>query len=193
MAGNSSAPPEAPPGAAARPSVARLAGVFLRIAMLSFGGGSLMWSQRELVERLGWFSDAQFLNAVSLCQILPGPNLPNLAIVVGGQYRGWRGASAALAGVILVPLAILLTAGALYFRFNEVRLVQAVLTGMSAGAAGTAIAGAFKLVQPYPWTVKGAALALVTFVAVAGFELPLAIVLAVMLPVSIALAWPRRT
>ena len=102
------------------------------------------------------------------------------------------GASAALAGVILVPLAILLSAGALYFRFSEVRLVQAVLTGMSAGAAGTAIAGAFKLAQPYPWTVKGAALALVTFVAVAGFQLPLAIVLAVMLPVSIALAWPRR-
>jgi len=186
MAGNSSASPEAPP------SAGRIAGAFLRIAMLSFGGGSLMWSQRELVERLRWFTDAQFLNAVGLCQILPGPNLPNLAIVVGAQYRGWRGASAALAGVILLPLVILMTAGALYFRFNEVGLVQAVLTGMSAGAAGTAVAAAIKLAQPYPWTVKGAALALVTFGAVAGFELPLAPVLGVMLPVSIALAWPRR-
>src|SRR5277367_5728792 len=106
MAGSSSAPPDAQIGAASVPSPARLAAVFLRIAMLSFGGGSLMWSQRVLVERLRWFSDSQFLDAVSLCQILPGPNLPNLAIVVGGQYRGWRGASAALAGVIVVPLAI---------------------------------------------------------------------------------------
>jgi len=186
MAGSSSAPPEAPP------SAARLAVVFLRIAMLSFGGGSLMWSQRVLVERLGWFSNAQFLGAVSLCQILPGPNLPNLAVVVGAQYRGWRGASAALAGVILVPLAILLSAGALYLRFNDVALVQAVLTGMSAGAAGTAIAAAYKLAQPYPWTVTGALLALATFAAVTLVQLPLATVLAVMLPVSIALAWPRR-
>jgi len=192
MAGNSSACRDAPLNGPAPPSAARLAAVFLRIAMLSFGGGSLMWSQRVLVERLGWFSDTQFLGAISLCQILPGPNLPNLAIVVGAQYRGWRGAGAALAGVILVPLAILLTAGAVYFRFNEVRLVQAVLTGMSAGAAGTAVAAAIKLAQPYPWSVKSAALALMTFVAVAGFEAPLVIVLAVMLPVSIALAWPRR-
>jgi chromate transporter len=174
------------------PGAARLAAVFLRIAMLSFGGGSLIWSQRVLVERLRWFSDAQFLSAVSLCQILPGPNLPNLAILVGAQYRGWRGAGAALAGVILVPLAILLSVGALYFRFNEIGLVQAVLTGMSAGAAGTAIAAAIKLAQPYPWTGKAAVLALLTFGAVAGLELPLAIVLAAMLPVSIALAWPRR-
>jgi chromate transporter len=187
MAGSSSARLDALP-----PSAARIAAVFLRIAMLSFGGGSLMWSQRVLVERLRWFSDAQFLNAVSLCQVLPGPNLPNLAVIVGAQYRGWRGAGAALAGVILLPLVILLCAGALYFRFNEVHLVQAVLTGMSAGAAGTAIAGAIKLAQPYPWTVQGAALALVTFVAVAGLELPLTIVLAVMLPLSIALAWPWR-
>jgi len=118
--------------------------------------------------------------------------------VVGAQYRGWRGAGAALAGVILVPLAILLSVGALYFRFNEIGLVQAVLTGMSAGAAGTAIAAAIKLAQPYPWTGKAAVLALLTFGAVAGLELPLAIVLAAMLPVSIALkastmapSWPR--
>jgi chromate transporter len=184
MAGSSSASPEAP-------SALRIAAVFLRIAMLSFGGGSLMWAQRVLVERMCWFTDAQFLDAIGICQVLPGPNLPNLAVVVGAQYRGWRGSVAALAGVILLPLAILLSAGALYFRFNDVALVQSVLTGMSAGAAGTAIAGAIKLAQPYPWTFKAAALALVTFAAIGGLELPLAPVLCVMLPVSIAFAWPR--
>ncbi|MEJ0069621.1 MAG: chromate transporter [Pseudomonadota bacterium] len=182
--------PDAGPPAA--PSSARIAAVFLRIAMLSFGGGSLMWAQRVLVEQLRWLSDAQFLDAVSLCQIVPGPNLPNLAVLVGAQYRGLRGAGAALAGVILLPLTILLTAGWLYFRFNDVDMVQAVLTGMSAGAAGTAIAGAVKLAQPYPWTVKSALLALASGAAVAGLQLPLGLVLAVMLPLSIALAWPRR-
>ncbi len=110
MVGSSSAPPEA------APSVARLYVVFLRIALLSFGGGSTMWSQRVLVEELRWLSDAQFLNAVSLCQVLPGPNLINLSVNIGTHYRGIRGALAALAGVILVPLAVMLTAGVLYFR-----------------------------------------------------------------------------
>jgi chromate transporter len=171
------------------PSVGRLYRVFLRIAMLSFGGGSLMWSQRVLVEELRWHSDEQFLNAVSMCQVLPGPNLPNLAVIVGGQYRGLAGASAALAGVIVIPLVILLTAGLLYFTYNDVGIVQSALTGMSAGAAGTACAAAVKLAQPYPWTVRAGALALASFGAVVLLGLPLVVVLAILLPISIALAW----
>ena len=183
MAGSSSAPGEA------TPSIGRLYRVFLRIAMLSFGGGSLMWSQRVLVEQLRWHTDEQFLNAVSMCQVLPGPNLPNLAVIVGGQYRGFAGASAALAGVILIPLVILLTAGLLYFHYNDVGPVQAALTGMSAGAAGTACAAAIKLAQSYPWTARTAVMALGAFGAVAVLGLPLVLVLVVLLPISIALAW----
>src|SRR3954470_24229580 len=94
MPASSSAPAEPLPVEV--PGIGRLYRVFLRIAMLSFGGGSLMWSQRVLVEQLRWYTNEQFLNAVSMCQVLPGPNLPNLAVVVGGQYRGFAGASAAL-------------------------------------------------------------------------------------------------
>lgn len=184
MAGSSSAPAEPEV-----PTAARLYRVFLRIAMLSFGGGSLMWSQRVLVEQLRWHSHAQFLNAVSMCQVLPGPNLPNLAVIVGSQYRGLAGAGAALAGVMLVPLVILLTAGALYFHYNDVGLVQAALTGMSAAAAGTACAAAIKLIQPFPWTVRAAVMALAAFGAVVVLGQPLVLVLALLLPVSIAWAW----
>jgi chromate transporter len=163
--------------------------VFLRIAMLSFGGGSLMWSQRVLVEELRWHSHEAFLNAVSMCQILPGPNLPNLAVIVGGEYRGLAGASAALAGVIVIPLVILLTAGLLYFHYNDVGLVEAALTGMSAGAAGTACAAAIKIAQPYDWSVRAGLMALAAFVAVVVLGFPLVIVLAVLLPISIVWAW----
>lgn len=189
MAGSSSAPAETPQAPPETPSVARLYRVFLRIGMLSFGGGSLMWSQRVLVEQLRWHSHAEFLNAVSLCQVLPGPNLPNLAVIVGGQYRGAAGAAAALAGATLVPLVILLTAGLLYFHYNDVSLVQAALTGMSAGAAGTACATAIKLAQPFPWRVRSAVVALGGFAAVVLLGLPLVLVLAILLPVSIAWAW----
>ncbi|MBI3513851.1 MAG: chromate transporter [Proteobacteria bacterium] len=172
--------------------MARLYGVFLRIAMLSFGGGSLMWAQRVLVDELRWFSDARFLNAVGLCQILPGPNLPNLSVMVGAQYRGWAGASAALAGATVVPLVILVTAGALYFAYDDLPIVQSALTGMSAAAAGTMVANAFRMARRYPWALRTALLALATFGAIAVVRLPLVIVLAVLLPISIALAWFTR-
>jgi chromate transporter len=187
MAGSFSARAEAPSDKP--PGVARLYWVFLRIAMLSFGGGSLMWSQRVLVEQLRWFSDAQFLDAVGLCQILPGPNLPNLSVIVGARYHGVAGASAALAGATLVPLVILLSAGALYFAYDDVAIVQAALTGMSAAAAGTVVATAFRMARPYPWTLKAALVALAAFVAMAPAALPLVLVLAVLLPLSVALAW----
>ena len=176
-------------GAPAAPSIGRLYGVFLRIAMLSFGGGSLMWAQRVLVDELGWFSNAAFLNAVGLSQILPGPNLPNLAVIVGAQHRGAAGASAALAGATLVPLVILLTAGTLYFAYGNVAFVQAALTGMSAGAAGTIMAAAYKMAEPYPWRLPAALIALAAFGAIAVAQLPLVAVLAVLLPLSVALAW----
>jgi chromate transporter len=165
--------------------------VFLRIAMLSFGGGSLMWSQRVLVEQLGWYSDAEFLNAVGLCQILPGPNLPNLSVIVGARYRGLAGASAALAGATLVPLVILLTAGALYFAYDDVPLVESALTGMSAAAAGTMIATAYRMGRPFAWTLRTGALAAAAFAAIAIAALPLALVLALLLPLSVGLAWWR--
>ena len=166
-----------------------LAGYFGMLSLLAIGGGSLMWSQRVLVEQLRWHSHAQFLNAVSMCQVLPGPNLPNLAVIVGSQYRGLAGAAAALAGVMLVPLVILLTAGMLYFRYHEVGVVQAALTGMSAAAAGTACAAAIKLIQPFPWTVRAAVMALAAFGAVVVLGWPLVLVLALLLPVSIGWAW----
>ncbi len=189
MAGNSSLHPD---GLSVPPTAARLYWVFLRIAMLSFGGGSLMWSQRVLVEQLRWYSDAEFLNAVGLCQILPGPNLPNLSVIIGARYRGVVGAGAALAGATLVPLVILLTAGTLYFAYGDLPVVGSALTGMSAAAAGTVSATWYRMVRPYPWTLRAGACAVAAFAAIALLQLPLVWVLAVLLPLSVALAWRAR-
>lgn len=177
--------------AASAPSLGRLFTTFLKIAMLSFGGGSAMWSQRVLVEQLRWLTADQFLASLSLCQLLPGPNLINQSVNVGAQFRGLAGAAAALAGVILLPLAIMVSAGLLYFRYGDASILQAVLTGMAAAAAGTTIAAGVKIAQPFAWTLRSALPALVTFVAVGILELPMVSVLAVIVPFSIALAWPR--
>ena len=93
------------------PSLATLFLSFLSIGSTSFGGGLMGWIRRELVERRGWIDDQQFLVCYGLSQMVPGATNVNLSVIIGTQLRGIPGALAAVAGLLLVPLAILLTAG----------------------------------------------------------------------------------
>jgi chromate transporter len=78
-----------------------------RLALQGFGG-VLPLAQRELVERHRWVSRERFLELLSLSQVLPGPNIVNLLIMLGYQWFGWRGALAAVGGVLLAPLVLVL-------------------------------------------------------------------------------------
>ena len=82
--------------------------IFLTIGSTSFGGGLTGWMRRELVEKRGWLDDQQFLANYGLSQMVPGATNVNLAVLIGAQLRGAVGALTALAGLLLVPLAILL-------------------------------------------------------------------------------------
>ena len=115
---------------------------FSSMALQGFGG-VLPIAQRELVERERWLTKAQFVELLSLGQVLPGPNVVNLALMVGDRYFGWRGALAALTGMLLAPLAIVLALAALYAQYASVPAVAGALRGMGAVAAGLVLAMAF--------------------------------------------------
>ena len=66
---------------------------FTALAMQGFGG-VLPVAQRELVDRRGWLTREQFLETLSIGQVLPGPNIVNVALMVGDRFYGWRGALA---------------------------------------------------------------------------------------------------
>ena len=92
---------------------------FTRLAMQGFGG-VLPVAQRELVDRLGWLSRAEFLEVLAVAQVLPGPNIVNMALMIGDRFHGWRGAAAALGGLMCAPLLIvLLLANASYFAWSQ--------------------------------------------------------------------------
>ena len=86
---------------------------FNRMALQGFGG-VLAVAQRELVERKRWLTRDQFVELLALSQVLPGPNIVNLALMFGDRFFGLRGAAAALGGMLLVPLVIVLALTALY-------------------------------------------------------------------------------
>ena len=70
---------------------------FSRITLSSFGG-ALFWARRGLVERQHWLSEREFAELLTLGQLLPGPNVLNLTVLVGYRFAGWTGAAASVAG-----------------------------------------------------------------------------------------------
>lgn len=166
--------------------------VFTRLALQGFGG-VLAVAQRELVERQRWLNPPQFLELLSTAQVLPGPNVVNLALMIGDRFFGLRGALSALGGILLVPLVIVLAAAALYAQYAHHPLVNQALRGMGAVAAGLIIATAIKLLP----TLKGNPLGRVgsllvgalTFVLVAVLRLPLWWVVLGLGSLAVAVAW----
>jgi chromate transporter len=117
---------------------------FTWLALQGFGG-VLAVAQRELVERLRWLSKEQFVELLSLSQVLPGPNIINLGLLFGDRHFGWRGSLAATSGLLAVPLVIVLVLAALYAEFGSVPQVAGALRGMGAVASGLIFATAFKV------------------------------------------------
>ena len=158
-------------------------------------GGVLAIAQRELVERLQWLTREEFVEMLSVSQVLPGPNVVNLSLMIGDRHFGLRGAFAALAGMLLVPLVIVLVLAALYAEFASHPVVAGALRGMGAVAAGLVISTALKLATTLKKGAMGvplsAAFALLTFAATALLHWPLVWVLLGLGPLAVALAWQR--
>jgi chromate transporter len=118
--------------------------VFTRLALQGFGG-VLPVAQRTLVDRERWLNRTQFLELLSMSQILPGPNIVNMALVLGDRHFGWRGAFAAMAGVLLAPLVLVLVLAVLARQWRDQPLVTDALRGMGVAAAGLVLSTAVRL------------------------------------------------
>lgn len=165
---------------------------FTRLALQGFGG-VLPVAQRELVEREGWLTREQFVETLSIGQVLPGPNIINMALIIGDRFFGWRGIVASLAGLLAAPMAVVLALAVLYGHFASVPVVAGALRGMGAVAAGLIIATGLKLAPTLKASPLGrplcAAVALATLVMIGGLRWPLAWVVLGLGGVSMALAW----
>ncbi|MDC8786913.1 chromate transporter [Roseateles koreensis] len=165
---------------------------FNRLALQGFGG-VLAVAQRELVERLGWLSQEEFVEALAVAQVLPGPNVVNLSLMIGDRYFGLRGAFTALAGMLLLPAIIVLAIATLYSHVAGHPLVSNALRGMGAVSAGLILATGIKLVPSLQKNAMGRlqawALAGLTLLAMVVFRLPLPWVLAVLGPLGMWAAW----
>ncbi|HJV59629.1 MAG TPA: chromate transporter [Albitalea sp.] len=167
---------------------------FTWMALQGFGG-VLPVAQRTLVERKRWMTREQFIETLAVSQVLPGPNVVNMSLMIGDRHFGLRGACAALGGMLLVPLLLVLALTALYGHFAAHPAVSGALRGMGAVAAGLVLSTALKLASTLRRNAMGlaasVAFAAITFVTIALLRWPLVWVLLGLGPVAVWVAWRR--
>ncbi len=134
---------------ALRLSTAEIFLTFARIGASGFGGVNF-WIRRVLIQEKRWITDEEYLEGLAIGQDLPGPNVYNLSVMLGYRFGGVRGAFAAIAGLVGVPLAFMIALGLLYRRYANVPVLQHALTGMSAVAAGLLLANAVGIATALP-------------------------------------------
>src|SRR5215470_13804709 len=125
-----------PPTAPSRPSSVR--DLFSAFSVLAV-------AQRVLCEERRWLTKEEFIEILAVGQVLPGPNVCNVALMVGDRFFGLRGALAALAGMMTAPLIIVLLLTAVYAQYAMHPAVAGALKGMGAVAAGLIIGTGLKL------------------------------------------------
>ena len=167
---------------------------FTLLALQGFGG-VLAVVQHELVERKRWMSKEEFVEEWAVAQIMPGPNVVNLSLMIGARYFGLPGALAAMAGLLAVPLLLVLLLAVAYAHYGSHPNIGGALRGMGAVAAGLIIATGIKLASALKANPLGMpvciALGAGCFASIALLRWPLAYVLLGLGSTGCLLAYPR--
>jgi chromate transporter len=155
------------------PSLWELASVFGIISLTSLGGGQKARIRDQIVTRKHWISDQEFIEALEVTELLPGPNVLNLAVFIGQRLRGIPGAFTSLLAGSVPPFIIVLAAGMFYFSKFNTPLVHSALSGAAAGAVGLTLANALELTMETGKTPLSLFFIAATTVAVTQFRLSL--------------------
>ncbi len=166
---------------------------FCGIGAGSFGGGISGLIHREIVHKKKWLSDHEMLAGIALSQIVPGANVTNTCVFVGQRLRGVPGATMALGGLLSVPFVATVLVYLAWDWISSVPLMPSVVDGVAAAAVGLNLRlGVVGAQRSFPKIVP-ILVTIVTFVAVGVLNWPIIPVMAVMAPLSIAAAWPRKS
>jgi chromate transporter len=175
------------------PGLIALFVAFAKMSLAGFGG-VLVFARRAIVEQHRWMTAEEFNETFALCHFLPGPNIVNLTMVFGSRFRGLAGGLAAFAGLLGPPTIIMMVLAMLYARFGDVDALRRVLAGVSCAAVGLLLSVVFRMMIPLvrKRDATGLVFLLAVFIAIGVARLPLAIVLLVAAPISLAVTTAMR-
>jgi len=159
---------------------------------LSGFGGIMFWARRRLVERERWLTEQQFVELLTLGQLLPGPPGLNLTVMVGYRFGGWTGAAAAVGGFVGWPCLVVIGMGILYQHYGALAQVQRALVGMSIVAAGLLFATFVKVAKVLPRRSRPWLFVMLAFVGVGVLRWPLLWVVGALAPWALFAAWKEK-
>lgn len=163
---------------------------FMIVGITGFGG-VLPAFVHEVVRKRAWLDYEEFTELLAVCQVLPGPNIVNMSMVLGMRVRGLRGAFVSVLGLLSLPVVLVLALGVLYAGFSHLPAVEGAVRAIAAAAAGLLIAITARLFWPQRANPVAIGVGLLVMGAIAWLRLPLFWVLVSLGPVSVGLTWLR--
>jgi chromate transporter len=176
---------------AQRVTLLSLIGAFGTIGLTSFGGARAAYFRHALVIARRWIDEEQFLEGLTVSQILPGPNISNLSVYLGHRLRGVAGSALATLSVLLPGAVAILVLAVLYFRHGNIPAIPALFRGVGAAAVGLSIATTFQVGIKGLRGARDYVIVCITFAAIAFLKVPLLLPLVTIAPISIWLWRPR--
>jgi chromate transporter len=169
-----------PPSSSSSISLRCATRVWLRIALLSFGGpaGQIAVMHRILVDEKKWISENRFLHALNYCMLLPGPEAQQLATYAGWMLHGTRGGLVAGTLFVLPGFISILLLSVLYAGFQHISLVQALFFGIKAAVLAVVIEAVIRIGKRALKNVYMYALAAAAFIAIFFLDLPFPLIIA---------------
>lgn len=182
------------PGALAKPPRLGPLQLFISFSLLTMSGfgGVLPFAYRMLVEKKRWMEKAEFAELFAMAQMLPGPPIIHMAQMFGHRDSGWRGGAAAVAGLVAMPTVFMMLMGLAYEEFGDVQAFRKALAGMSAAAVALIIVMAFRMSSAVPRRMRPWLVVAAAFVCLGVARLPFIMVILLLTPLSVWLAWTDK-
>lgn len=145
---------------------------FLKIGAFTFGGGYAMIPiiQYEVVNRRKWLSEQEFVELLTIAQAAPGPISLNTAVFVGYKCKGYKGALAAILGVVIPSFVIILLVAMFFHTMRDNRWVDAAFRGMRPAVVALIVAPIVGLAKGLHWVLIAVAAATALTVWYFGFS-----------------------
>jgi chromate transporter len=149
----------------------------------------LPWARRVIVDERRWMDDREFAELIGLCQVLPGPNVVNLAVIIGSRSHGPVGSLIAVTGILFVPVGLMLLIATFYASVAHEPVARNAIAGASAAAAGLILGTAVRLLLQTRPPLRGLLTGGTAFIAVGVLQWPLLWVIIVLIVGGVAAEW----
>lgn len=169
----------AEPGQSAPPSFDEALREWARIGLLSFGGptAQIALTHKVIVDERKWLTESQFLNALSFCMLLPGPEAMQLATYAGWRLHGLKGGLAAGLLFVVPGAIVVLALAAIYAVFGNVPLIEAIFFGIKAAVLVIVVEALLRIAKralkgPIHWLIAAA-----SFLMIFTLDLPFPVII----------------